>query len=160
MQLLLYTSRGSCSCLLFDCSSALISPLVIGLGDRPNTVIPRESVGFKNYGKLLQTLHTPLTHELAPDSLTLGIGASGGCGAHVFLGISGSWRQEDGDSCACVLLRGSSQVESVKGGEKQIRQGKRPRGMLSQARFSPGLTECGGGPLLQLWSHSGWSLLK
>ena len=34
-----------------------------GLGDRPNTVIPRESVGFKNYGKLLQTLHTPLTHE-------------------------------------------------------------------------------------------------
>lgn len=63
VQLLLHTSRGSCTCLLFDCSIALISPPVVGLGDRPNAVIARESVGFKNYRKLLHALHSPLTHK-------------------------------------------------------------------------------------------------
>lgn len=36
-------------------------------------------------------------------------------------------------------------MESVKGGEKQTRQGKRPKGVLAQARFSLGLMECGEG---------------
>lgn len=51
-------------------------------------------------------------------------------------------------------------MEFVKGGEKQTRQGKKPKGMLAQARFSLGLMECGEGSLLQLWSHPGWSLHK